>query len=282
MSESAVCFGGLEIQSDANKYPLNEDLAGSMACRGSSSEGDAAVYYVCDGISSHRGDLAVRLIEKAIRPLLAHLLGRTYKLLKLDREERKAEIFELLREVIVNVDEAILETMEKCGATISIAMVVGKEVYTANLGDSPIFLVEMNDRYEVLDIYPLYQCQNKAGEEMEKGNITHDQLFGYAGSNILSNSVLGSGNTDGYIALSSRPLPHYSLLLLGSDGGLAVLPLATLAEIISDASPYGVTEIVDSILDRVKDTPGATDNCTIVAQQFYVPKPLPVDPPMEK
>ncbi len=282
MSDRVVHFGGLDIRSDRNQYPSNEDLAGAMVCQGSSPEGDAAVYYVCDGISNYRGDLAVRLIEKAIRPLLVQLLGNTYELLKLDREDREEKIFELLQEVIISTDQAICRTMEECGATISIAMVVGREVYTANLGDSPILLVEMNDRYEVLDICPLYTCQNRAGEELEKGNITHDQLFMYPGSNILSNAVLGEHVAKNRIALCSRPLAHYSLLLLGSDGGLAVLPFSDLAKIISEASPISVAEIVDSILTEVMNTPGATDNCTVIAQQLYVPNPIPLHLPKNK
>lgn len=258
--------------SHKNRRENNQDTCGYMIA-GCAPEGggpNAAVFFVADGVSNANGDLAAKLIGKAIRMPLARLLSNCAEFLEItDDTERTHEIHTQLCELIEQLNTAMLSTAEygHCCATISLALVLGSFVYTANLGDSPILLVSLDLGGSPTELTELYECQNGAGMAVKRGEITKEDALTDRRKDQLTVAVLGQQTmARNDIHLTKAGLGQNNLLLLGSDGALSVLADANLMDLINEHIDDGLAAVNDALFDAVQATERADDNYTLLGQ----------------
>lgn len=263
--------------SDKNRREVNEDLCGWIITGGApdevTNEGKAAAFFVCDGVSDSHGAETVRLVERYIRRGLARLVGDCYEFAEMDQITRDEEIALQMKDILLDVD-AKLHPQWYYGATASVAFVFGGWVYTANLGDSPIFLVRLNDLDEPKEELPenlrtiekLYRCGNEAGKAVEDGAMSEEEALHSDLKDVLSVRVLGDRPGSGAISTGKAVLGSNNLLLLGSDGALSVLAERELLEVIRDMLADGLSEMNKELYRRIQADEEATDNYTLLAQ----------------
>ena len=187
--------------SHKNKREENQDTCGYLMGEGMlpNSKSKAAAFFVADGVSNSLGNVAAQRLRKGYRAVLAGLLDRCIALLEqqaqreaeslpaMDKAAFAWEIQELLRDTVLELDTLV--RADSCvgtyGATVSLALVLDGNVYTANLGDSPIFLISLNSDDEPQSLRQLYQCQNEAADLPEEEALVSNL------KNILSGPVLG-------------------------------------------------------------------------------------------
>lgn len=257
--------------SHANERPENQDTCGYLVHEAADGNGDrkASVLFVADGVSNANGGQAAARIRKVIRRPMTQLLFDAIDLTDLPEATRDREIYEMLRDVITETDQALRPMGTYC-ATISIALVLGCYVYTANLGDSPIFLVTLDRDDLPVSLQEIYTCHNRAGEAVRAGWMTKEDALLDPLKNRLSTKVLGENPARDSIAMTKTGLEENNLLLLGSDGALSVLTEAELLDLIGENSESGLAEINRGLFQRIQKIETADDNYTLLAQWIRV------------
>ena len=281
-SFNTIYFKETASKSVKHKRRSNEDLAGMMIAESIPYEtgayDNAGFFYVCDGVGMERGDVAVNIIHKVIQMPILTIMAKRYDFLNESNEHcRKTQIFNALKEFINSVNNAMLAELEndslgRACATISIAFVLAGAVYTANLGDSPILLYELNKNgIPLSDPMMMYRQQNGAEDLVHNANYARTDPALKSLSNKLAPNVLGTKIDDNKIAFHHAPLKDYNLLLLGSDGGLCVVPDEDMNAILEDCSiaQNPMESFIEDLYTEVEQKhESATDNFTVIAQKI--------------
>lgn len=222
--------------------------------------GGAWLGVVCDGTSDSQGKLATRTALRSVCVSSGELLAVLPRLRdKMDKELAQAgelpaqevmrrtqellcaRLFPLLRELIADAHSRILEIGLDSAATMTVALIFGGYAFTANLGDSPAFLLRRED-------------------EQVQWNAMYRRHHDGRG---LTRWIGGGSNfqlTD--IPVFCSPLSPESLLVLGSDGALPPALDEELAGALDSRDDFN--EQCAFLLRRAEAT-GSTDNFTYVS-----------------
>ena len=254
--------------SNAHKRGENQDRCFYMNYIGAPDRRDSiSIMAVLDGVSRANGGQASAMAEAAMRPVLAELMGRCRDFRGLDFQTLKAELFRSLRNAILAADQALRAEQfggMVYGTTITMAVVYGDRVYAANVGDSPAYLGPVAPGGGG-DPIPLFECQNQAGEVVRQGLMTMEEANARKLQNRLMTMAGGDLLMEDEIFTASTWLRQSNVLLLGSDGALAVMPPAQLARVVRQRIGQGLEAVVEGIFELVQNSP-STDNATILAQ----------------
>lgn len=256
--------------SHTHKRTENQDYCFSMLFDDApDSNAKLSILCVMDGVSQANGGQAVKIAAKALRRKLAELLADANELLNMDEETRTQEIFRHLRSAICSADSHLQAQQYpdlRLATTISLAAVFDDAVYTANVGDSPIYLLKLSSEDGVLPTpVPLYQCQNKAGKAVEEGQMTEEEALTHDWSNYLYCNAGGKGVQSTLIHTQRVFLGQSSIILLGTDGALSVFPKRHLVQLVDQYKQSGLKTIIHKLFDDVKNSE-STDNFTVLAQ----------------
>ena len=255
--------------SDAYKRPENQDCCFYMNYDGSPHQNTKiSILAVLDGVSKANGGEASQQAAEAMRPVLAELLGKSAQYLQLDMETRKEVIFQVLRRAIHAADHS-LRMMQYAnvvyGTTVTLAVILDDQVYAANVGDSPAYLLPVSIAGQVSASIPLFECQNYAGKAVREGTMTMEQARAEKLQNRLVSMVGGYTLHDDEISTTSVWLRQSNLLLLGSDGALAVTTEEELRQTVEENLRSGLREVIKSVFENVQNS-DSTDNFTILAE----------------
>ncbi len=243
--------------------------------------GKGMVRIVMDGMSQGHGKEAV---ETAAPVLYTNLIG---ELMHISRElSHRAEDIGSRADAGISIREYLAERMrtilldsiraankvlrrshpEETYCTVSVAVVFHRYLFTANVGDSPILL--MNRAAPEPELIPLYHMDNMAGERIDRGELTEETALHTEYQNGLLR-FLGFERwdllDDGNIHFRMMPLPESFVLLLGSDGALAQLPRREMAAMLdrhlNNEAP--LAEFMQELKQAVGQT-GSTDDFTLL------------------
>lgn len=258
----------LVVFSDRNKREENQDRAFYLNFDAHPDvKSKMTILAVLDGVSNSNGAHASRMAAEAMRPRLAQLIGRADSLLALDDETKKSEILICLKCAIHDADEYLRQQQIggiEYGTTITLAVVFDEAVFAANVGDSPAYLLRLSGSQEGR-LLPLFECHNEAGVLVQKGLMSPEEALRSPARNCLLRMAGGTGVLDTEIHTTSLWLSQTDLLMLGSDGALAVFSTETLTQIIRDNLRSGLSGITAALFEAVQDS-SSTDNFTILAQ----------------
>lgn len=260
----------LVVFSDQHKRSENQDCAFHLAFDGNPYPKSAmSIYAVLDGVSHSNGGIAAPIAAAAMRPRLAELLGKADALLQLDDDTKRAEIWHILKCAIHDADDCLrampYSGNSNHGTTITLAVVFDEAVFTANIGDSPAYLLRLAGRQEGT-LLPLFRCQNEAGMAVSEGKLSPEDALRSPLRNALIHMV-GAGILDTDIRTSFAWLSQSDLLLLGSDGALAVLSEAELTKLVLEQDPEDVHAVAGALFRRIQES-SSTDNFTVIIQKL--------------
>lgn len=221
-------FYSIEIAQQLGTNETQEDVVGFEL-------GDmSAMLILCDGMGGmQRGELAAKTAVDAIKQL-----GK-----KMDWEHNPQEF--LNKAIRVADEEVYLLTDEngeriRGGCTLILALVIGRNLYWANVGDSRIYL------YKDKELNQLTQDHNY-GEmlkrRLQQGRISEQELKNEWGRAAALTSYIGIGEIrEEYISEISVQMDRDSVVLMQSDG---------LYKLVSEEEMKGVIENSTRNLERV-------------------------------
>ena len=226
-----------------------------------------AVFCVLDGVT-HTDSAAQSsaLAAKEIRNSLTSLFVDSDALSDADEASRTQYFFSVMREALLSADSLLWSSIELYACTASIAIVFGEYVYTANVGDSPIYLANTLTQ----DLTEIFTCQNQVGYQVLQGVLTKEEALTAKGKNRLLKSIGGKKArlTDIDISTHKTPLPQDGILLLGSDGSLSAFSEDKLKDIVF-SNCGDMKDLCEGVYNQVISENGE-DDFTLIASRIHI------------
>ena len=219
------------------------------------------VFCVLDGISTENDKYSSTLASKIISKKLCSLFSDTTKLCIMSQQERMLYIYSALKDAILSVDRRLCEEASPCGTTISATVLFDGYLYTANVGDSPIFAIDTKNR----TITDLYTDHSEIAPMVRDGRLSEKQALCHPRKSCITKAVGGRerlSETD--IATKSFELNSDCILLVGSDGALRVLISKKLLPLCIKNRSY-MKQLCERLFACVKKHKGADDFTVIAA-----------------
>lgn len=227
-----------------------------------SSDKHFAVLCVIDGVSSQNAARSSALAAEQIRRALAPLFVDIDALAAMNDAERMNYFFSVMRQSILAADRTLLDDPLLCGCTASIVIVYDEYAYVANVGDSPVYLVD----YENGTLCECYTCHNEAALLVKSGELSKAEAKHHKTSRRLLHVVGGKNGAlaDNEIATQRVLLPTDGAVLLGSDGALGVFGDDVLLELVL-SNRYDMTALCSAVRNKVHEENGKDDSSLIAA-----------------
>ncbi|OHT03256.1 Protein phosphatase 2C 1 [Tritrichomonas foetus] len=212
-------------------------------------------YGVFDG---HGGSECSAYVGRNLHQLIAK------KLIGHIESPQNDEIFSAIQNSINEINEYAIEQWKNQGTTIAIAIIIKDMLYTANVGDSRILLVDKNAGKVVERL----SYDHKASDINEQkkilandGFIQNDRVAGY----LALSRAIGDGGLAGIISceatVKATSYAHNQSLVLFCDGVADVVNDDEIAKIIKDQGEAAAAalQIKRESIERVSN-----DNVTVV------------------
>lgn len=237
--------------------------------------GKGLIRYVADGVSSANGKNAV---EESFPVLCTELAGKlmgvsrslsNHALLDDDSSAITQAVYQILLDSLQAANTALrYSAAPDSYCTVSIAVVFHRSLYTANIGDSPIYLMDLTSPSP--ELQPIFECDNEAGKLIAGGLLTEETALHHPSQSIL-HRFLGYGTynllDDDNIHFRRTELPQSCIVLLGSDGALSQLPRREMADLILDHLDEGFEAVRDCLIRAVGGS-GSVDDFTLVMDRI--------------
>jgi len=219
---------------------------------------DRGLFAVCDGMGGHAaGELASRMVAELLDTLLtAEVIAGA---VQAGEEAARTLLTDALLQTNQAVLDAAAESLERTGmgSTAVIAILVGTQLFVANVGDSRAYLIR--EGAPTL----LTRDHSIAAVLVEKGQLTLEEGRGHLLRNQLT-SVLGTTKPL-IIDYQTAVLQPGDRIVLCSDGLWDMVPDAEIAHIAIIESDPGAA--VQSLLQTANDA-GGLDNITAMVIHY--------------
>ena len=216
------------------------------------------LFIVADGMGGHAdGHLASKI---ASRTAAHHIINRLYlPLLEDDARVMQTPIQEVLETAVQQANKAVFEYDPEMdsGTTLTIALVLGRRLHVAHVGDSRLYMYADDKLTPVTSDHSLVQRLQDVGQ------LTSEEATFYRYGHILLRAVgqTDEVEVDSYMQL----LPNSGILMLCSDGVSGFLSDAEITEILNQ--DISATNMADSIFAAAMAV-GGFDNITAVVVAF--------------
>jgi serine/threonine protein phosphatase PrpC len=205
----------------------NEDAALALLSsqRGDVSSGEFGLFLIADGMGGQEsGQWASNL---AARTVAHRLLSQVYlpALQDQDAEADRAPLQEALMDALQSANEMVHGRLPESGTTLTVALLVERQLYVAHVGDSRAYLF-VDGRFERLT-----RDHSLVERLYELGQLSADEAALHPQRNVLYRAI---GQGEGLeIDLLRQPLRIGMRLLLCCDGLWGVVPDERMATIIA-------------------------------------------------
>lgn len=256
-----------EITDEFKRFE-NQDRSFSINVVENPNEGNRIwIGAVLDGVSSGNGKEASAIAANAALAEVWKWISKLHEGAICSSNDRASFAAKMLKEVILAADVAVAQHPGYY-TTLSVAVVMGEEVFAANIGDSPIYLIRQSSDQDT-ELCEMFMCHNEAGRLLREGAITEQQAISGTEKNAL-NRAIGDGIDERDIPVFREELGQNNIFLMGSDGALSVLPRCRLkilgSEIMrNDDSMYLFCR---RLYQEVYAVENATDNFTVTAAKI--------------
>ncbi len=220
-----------------------------------------SVVAVADGMGGHvAGEVAS---AAALEPLQA-LDGRVFP--------DATEALTALRDAVVAANDAVTRMAQDepsyrgMGTTLTAALVEGRRLHVAHVGDSRAYLLRGGQLSQLTDDHTLVQ------HLIDEGQLTHEEAANHPQRSVVTRAIGVSPEID-VDAMTLELLPEDQILLC-SDGLTGVVSDEDIAGALDD------TEDINRALDRLvamANEAGGPDNITAVLLRFEDPDAEVVD-----
>lgn len=216
------------------------------------------LFIVADGVGGEdEGEVAS---QRAIQKTLGELAGTTdWATLPSDQIQQKIKEAVMSANKALFRDKTILE--KNFGSTLAMAMVIGGRIYTANVGDSRVYLYEESTG----NIIRLTEDHSLVGALVRTGQITEDESYTHPQRNEISR-YLGNKRTVEVDVSGPREVSGKVKLLVCSDGVWEMVRDPQLKNILSQQKPSG--DIVPNLVSAAKVINRGEDDITAVVAEL--------------
>jgi PPM family protein phosphatase len=216
------------------------------------------LYMVADGMGGHRnGHEASNL---AIRVAARHITNRIYlPMLQIASGPLQTPVQEVLVQAVEAANEAIFDPDPELdgGTTLTIALIIGRRLHVAHVGDSRAYLLRDDQLEMITDDHSLVRRMQEVGQ------LSDDDETLYNIRHVLLRAV-GQGDELEVDTYTLR-LPSRGRLLLCSDGLSGMITDAEIEEILRQEKPPAQTA---ASLFQAAMVAGGHDNITAVVVDF--------------
>lgn len=223
------------------------------------ASGVDGLFIVADGMGG--GDAGEFASQKAIQQILGEL-AKTHEWTQLSPDQVKQKIKEAVMAANESVFQAKQSLNKDLGSTMTMAMVVGGRLYTANVGDSRVYLYEelTNNLTRLTVDHSLVESLVTAGQ------ITDDERYTHPNRNQIYRSLGGSKTVKVDV---SGPIPIESKVkvLIACDGAWEMVRDQQLRDLLSQQKTGN--EIAQDIISAANAN-GGEDNITAVVASLTV------------
>lgn len=210
------------------------------------------LFIVADGTGGHvGGEIASAL---AVRTVASHILEHIY--LAYFRQGQPPDLQQLIghiNEAILLANTLVIDTVEKAGSTLTMAILIGRELYLAHVGDSRAYI------HTTGYLKQLTKDHSLKAKMIETGQITAEEARNAPIPNIIYNAV--GQEVDPDVAFYSRTLGPDDTLLLCSDGLWEMVSDEEMVQIIDEAATPN--EAARKLIVTANEH-GGTDNITAI------------------
>ncbi|GAB4529191.1 MAG: protein phosphatase 2C domain-containing protein [Anaerolineales bacterium] len=246
-------------QSVGRQRGQNQDtiFAFSSLLAGEKAQIPIGVYIVADGMGGHEdGDLAS---ETACRVMGEYILQHIYlPLLHPNQEPPEQSLQEILQIGIQEANKAIHKATPNGGTTLTVAVILGRQLTIAHVGDSRAYLVTPQDGLELLT-----RDHSMVNRLVEMGQLTPAEASEHPQRNVLYRAM---GQGDPLEAeIETHKLPSGGYILLCSDGLWGVVNASEIQRIIN-AGP-NPAEICQNLVAAANQG-GGPDNISAILVQL--------------
>jgi serine/threonine protein phosphatase PrpC len=209
----------------------------------------AGLFAVADGMGGHNAgeiasDLAIRTLQAGcISRLLAQCPDPPLSILAAAFDEANSKI----------MDSASDMEFKGMGTTLTVALVIGGDMYVAHVGDSRCYIANTRETIQVTKDHSLVQ------QLVDAGTITPEQAWNHPGRNKITRAL---GNSDTLVTdLHQIKLYAGDNILMCSDGLYSVLPSHKIMDTVINAA-----SINQACLDLTAQAnlAGGPDNISII------------------
>lgn len=238
----------------------NEDASYTFVAqaRGSEPLPMFGLFIVADGMGGHdEGHTASRLVSRTVAQ---YILENLYKPMLGEGHGTAEQTVQEVIEQSVLVSNRSLATLggdKEMGTTLTVALILGRRLFLAHVGDSRAYLLQDGDLSVVTTDHSIVQVLQDSGQ------ITVEEAASHPKRNLLYRALMGEkiDSVDAY----SRPLPPKGLLMLCSDGLWGLVPQPRLATILAKEVPLQAR--ADLLLEEALEA-GGDDNVTVILVTF--------------
>ena len=220
------------------------------------------LYIVADGMGGHHA--GHRASKMASRIVADRILSETYLPLMRQMEDNRTPaptqpIQEVLLDAVAAANMALYnhEPDKDSGTTVTAALIFGRRLYLAHVGDSRAYLLH-EDKFQLLTLDHSYVRRLQ-----DVGQLTADEAAIHPNRNVLYRAV-GQGD-ELEIDTFTRALPTEGKLLLCSDGLWGLVPDQVMQAILEEEKPLQAK--ADQLVELALQA-GGHDNITAVLVEF--------------
>lgn len=224
-------------------------------------EPELGLLVVADGMGGHNsGEVASDIAVKTIVEFARKMMGGAKSLLPeggthgLSPRAGQLEYFVKTANTMIYEKGRAFPKDAGMGTTVVAALVDGKSVIVAHVGDSRLYLHRRGE------LSQLTQDHSLVGEQVRRGQITAEQASRSNLQNILTRALGAEGDVQ--VDVAEHPLLPGDLVLLATDGLSKMVTDADVARTIDEKGQPQA--IVDELIARARAA-GGVDNVTVVA-----------------
>ncbi|MGD9091549.1 MAG: protein phosphatase 2C domain-containing protein [Anaerolineales bacterium] len=242
-------------QSVGRQRDHNEDALLTLTSTLTSDYSNApfGLFIVADGMGGHHhGEIASGI---AIRDMASYIVSKLYtSILSFNPISPEESIQEIMQTGVQDAHLAITKQVPGGGTTLTAALILGKQLTIAHVGDSRAYLLGNDNHIEVLT-----RDHSLVKRLVELGQITKDEAAIHPQRNVLYRAL---GQGEPFDAdIKTTPLPPSSYLLLCSDGLWGVVPDADIYRMVMESTnPESACQNLIDAANRA----GGPDNITVI------------------
>lgn len=208
------------------------------------------VFIVADGMGGHNcGEIASRVAVEYISDYFAQNAG-SY----IDAEDSGPALKKLVEAANQEVWQKSLETPETngMGTTLTMAVIAGKTVTIAHVGDSRLYLARSGDMRKVTEDHSYIE------ELVRKGSLTREEAENHPGKNIITRAIGSSPELD--VDILSLTMETDDIMVLCTDGLTNMVCEDEIHETAGSNTPEAACE---QLIEAAKRH-GGEDNITVI------------------
>jgi serine/threonine protein phosphatase PrpC len=221
---------------------------------------DLGLYVIADGMGGHRaGEVASRMVVETIENYWQKTNTSEAPSLLYDKGKDVSDMAKHLMNSLYFANTIVHEAQKKpefhrMGSTVSAVLVEKDIIWSANVGDSPVYLLDQGRHLRLVSEEHSLEAEQKSQGLYDSLNSTNPMI-----KNMLTRVVGLSAQVDVYI-MPMRPEPG-DMVLLCSDGLTNFMPEPAIKEVLTNTG--SLEEKVDLLIDGANNG-GGGDNISVI------------------